>query len=332
MERQLTAGLAASRQRWISTHLGPMSWAGTRLTSGGQLYPIGDALIADTRWAEDLDRVREAPQLARMAGVGQVFVGAGRGHCSRAVHSKEVSEIAANLAAGLGLRVELAAAIGLAHDCGHPPLSHVGEAVIRQHWPAFNHADYAADFALEPLNLTAETLLGVRNHSWSTRSSGSAEAEIVRWADRIAYLTRDRADAIALGIAQADDLPVEIRTELGTTYAEQRAALETAVTQASRRTGFISMEDPAAVAMAHLRQHNYDTFYVSIPVQSQAELVARAMGRALVRVGRSLGITRSLSEVACLRVIQDLMTMDDATLLAYADQPTVPFAFVGAAA
>jgi dGTPase len=330
VESQVTE-LAISRERWLSTHVGPLSPFGTRLTSSGHLHPIGTALIADNRWAEDLHRVAEAPQLARMAGVGQVFVGSGQGHCSRAEHSREVSAIAQSLATELGLRGELAAAIGLAHDCGHPPLSHVGEAVIRQHWPAFHHADYAAEVALASLGLTRETLLGVRRHSWSALSSGSPEGEIVRWADRIAYLTRDRADASALGIVDGQALPAQIQSELGTTYSDQRAALQNAVIQASLRTGFVAMENSAALAMGRLRQYNYDTFYMSAPVRAQADLVAAAMIRALRRVAASVGLNRPLPDIG-MRIIQDLMTMDDMTLLAYADQSVVPFAFAGSAA
>ncbi|MET9274230.1 HD domain-containing protein [Kribbella sp. NPDC003557] len=323
----MEGALIAGRHAWLSTHLGPAGPRGTRLTSA-YLHPIGAALIADTRWAEDLHRVQEAPQLVRLDGIGQVFVGSGQGYCSRAAHSREVSDIAATLAGELGLRQELAAAIGLAHDCGHPPLSHVGEAVIRAYWPEFHHSAYAAEVALVSLGLSPETLAGVRRHPWSAHSSGSAEAEVVRWADRIAYLTRDHADAVTLGMVDEAALPREIEAEIGTTYVEQREALLRGVVQASLRTGSVCSEDSTALAMARLRQYNFDTFYTAPAVQSQAVVFAAAMVRALHRVAAAFGIKRSPAD-AGPRLIHDLMTMNDAALLAYADESIVPFALAG---
>jgi hypothetical protein len=140
----------------------------------------------------------------------------------------------------------------------------------------------------------------------------------VRWADRIAYLPQDHADAVILGLAHPDRLPQLIRNELGSTFAQQRAALMHAVVQASQRTGVVSMDAPAAIAMGMLRQHNFDTFYTAGPINQQVDVVADAMQWALDRIAISIGLRGPLSAAACWRVIRELMVMDDAALLSYA--------------
>ena len=60
----------------------------------------------------------------------------------------------------------------------------------------YDHAVWGADVVLAPLNLCAETLDGVRNHSWSRPAPATPEGEVVSWADRIAYVCHDFEDAV----------------------------------------------------------------------------------------------------------------------------------------
>ena len=62
-----------------------------------------------------------------------------------------------------------------------------------------DHAVWGADVVLLPLNLCAETLDGVRNHSWSRPAPATPEGEVVSWADRIAYVCHDFEDAARAG-------------------------------------------------------------------------------------------------------------------------------------
>ena len=71
----------------------------------------------------------------------------------------------------------------------------------------YDHAVWGADVTLAPLNLCAETLDGIRNHSWSRPGAATPEGEVVSWADRIAYVCHDFEDAVAAGIVAADMLP-----------------------------------------------------------------------------------------------------------------------------
>ena len=63
----------------------------------------------------------------------------------------------------------------------------------------YEHGPWGADVVLAPLNLCAETLDGIRNHSWSRPAPQTVEGEIVSWADRIAYCAHDLEDAIMPG-------------------------------------------------------------------------------------------------------------------------------------
>ncbi len=70
---------------------------------------------------------------------------------------------------------------------------------------------WGADVTLTPLNLCAETLDGVRNHSWSRPAPMTPEGEVVSWADRIAYVCHDFEDAVAAGIVSHEMLPRCVR-------------------------------------------------------------------------------------------------------------------------
>jgi dGTP triphosphohydrolase len=92
--------------------------------------------------------------------------------------------------------VALAEAIALGHDCGHGPFGHASEDALAPFVDGgYDHATWGADVVLAPLNLCAETLDGIRNHSWSRPAPATPEGEVVSWADRIAYLCHDFEDA-----------------------------------------------------------------------------------------------------------------------------------------
>ena len=84
------------------------------------------------------------------------------------------------MAAALGLNVALTEAIALGHDCGHGPGGHASEDALSPYVDeGYDHAVWGADVVLDPLNLCAETLDGVRNHSWSRPAPATPEGEVV---------------------------------------------------------------------------------------------------------------------------------------------------------
>ena len=115
-----------------------------------------------------------------------------------------------------GLNVALTEAIALGHDCGHGPGGHASEDALSPYVPGgYDHAVWGADVTLAPLNLCAETLDGIRNHSWSRPAPATPEGEVVSWADRIAYVCHDFEDAVAAGIVAGDMLPAVVADRCG---------------------------------------------------------------------------------------------------------------------
>ena len=119
---------------------------------------------------------------------------------TRLTHAVEVAQVATGIARACRLNVPLTEAIALGHDCGHGPGGHASEDAFSPYVPGgYDHAVYGADVTLAPLNLCAETLDGVRNHSWRRPAPATPEGEVVAWADRIAYVCHDFEDAVAAG-------------------------------------------------------------------------------------------------------------------------------------
>ena len=105
----------------------------------------------------------------------------------------------------------------------------------------FDHAVWGADVSLAPLNLCAETLDGIRNHSWSRPAPSTPEGEVVSWADRIAYVCHDFEDAVASRDRHPGVLPDVVRGAL-------RRAPEPAARHFHRRRGRRPWPEPGGSA------------------------------------------------------------------------------------
>ncbi len=140
---------------------------------------------------------------------------------------------------------------------------------------------WGADVVLAPLNLCAETLDGVRNHSWSRPAPATPEGEVVSWADRIAYVCHDLEDAAAAGVVTPGMVPRVVRERCGATRREQISAFVTSMEAATAATGRIGMRPDEADALAELRRFNYEHIYLRPASVRQADAVIRLL-RALV--------------------------------------------------
>src|ERR1700731_1971357 len=86
----------------------------------------------------DCDRIIHATAFRRLAHKTQVFVFHEGDHFrTRLTHTLEVTQVARSLARALGLDEDLAEALALAHDLGHPPFGHAGERAARRCLPGF---------------------------------------------------------------------------------------------------------------------------------------------------------------------------------------------------
>jgi dGTPase len=238
-----------------------------------------------TCFERDRDRILHSPAFRRLAGKTQVFVHPRDHQRTRLTHALEVAQVATSVARSLGLNVALTEAIALGHDCGHGPGGHASEDAFDQFRDElggpYDHAVWGADVILAPLNLCAQTLDGIRNHSWSRPTPGTPEGEVVSWADRIAYSAHDLEDAVDAGIVLAADLPADVRSVIGHERGRQLGTLIEALVTCSAVEGSIGMGAVPAAALAGLRRFNYERIYTRPESVAQAEAVITVL-RALV--------------------------------------------------
>ena len=169
----------------------------------------------------DRDRVIHARAFRRLEAKTQVFTRRYSDHFrNRLTHTIEVSQITRTVAGALGLNVDLAEALALVHDIGHPPFGHAGEkaldAAMRAHGLFFDHnlhalrivEDFEQRYAAFPgLNLTFEVREGIIKHSrdydaaehpelaeYLLDQRPPLEAQIIDWTDEIGYNTADLDD------------------------------------------------------------------------------------------------------------------------------------------
>lgn len=235
-----------------------------------------------TSFERDRDRILHDAAFRRLAGKTQVFVFPDDHQRTRLTHALEVAQVAVSVARALGLNVVLTEAIALGHDCGHGPGGHASEDALSPYVDGgYDHAQWGADVTLAPLNLCAETLDGIRNHSWSRPAPATPEGEVVSWADRIAYVCHDFEDAVAARIVTADMLPALVLERCGSERREQLGVFVRGMIHAAAETGRVGMTEAEAEALAAFRRFNYERVYLRPASQRQAEAVI-ALLRALV--------------------------------------------------
>lgn len=234
--------------------------------------------VERTCFERDRDRIVHSAAFRRLAGKTQVVVYPTDHQRTRLTHAIEVAQVATSIARGVGVNVTLADAIALGHDCGHGPGGHASEeafdAFITE---GFDHGPWGADVTLTPLNLCAETLDGIRNHSWSRPAPFTVEGEIVSWADRIAYCAHDLEDAIHAGIVRPDEVPGEVVAVAGATRREQLATFIHAVVATAATSGSIGMDAETASALSALRRFNYERIYTRPDSLAQARAVIEVL-------------------------------------------------------
>ena len=151
---------------------------------------------------------------------------------SRLTHTLEVAQISRTLAGRLGLNAELAEALALVHDIGHPPFGHAGEkaldTALARTASSFDHNLHALRIvtwfeerypAFRGLNLTLAVREGIIKHSRDYSQADHPElaeyfldqfppleAQLIDLADEIAYLTADLDDGLDSGILALDDV------------------------------------------------------------------------------------------------------------------------------
>jgi dGTPase len=200
------------------------SYAMRSSQSRGRTYPEEEHRYR-TAYQRDRDRIIHTTAFRRLEYKTQVFVySEGDHYRNRLTHSVEVAQVGRTLARSLGCNEDLTEAICLAHDLGHPPFGHVGEATLNhlmQHHGGYDHqkqtyriiTDLERRYPDHPgLNLTYEVREGVVKHdtsydivdasSYSPYEKGTLECQLSNLADEIAYNTSDMDDGLRSGILE----------------------------------------------------------------------------------------------------------------------------------
>ncbi|QXC62716.1 HD domain-containing protein [Aquihabitans sp. G128] len=249
----------------------------TRAVGAGHRAVAEDPDRFRTCFERDLDRIQHSKAFRRLAGKCQVFVEPEDDHLrTRLTHAIEVCQVAVSIARPVGLNVALTAAAATGHDCGHGPAGHASEGALSPFVEGgYHHAVYGADVVLTPLNLCAETLDAIRNHSWNRPAPRTPEGEVVAWADRIAYVCHDFEDAIDAGLVTTAELPSAVTEVVGADRRSQLHGFITAMVDTIGATGVVGLRGPEAEALAAFRAFNYERIYLRPAAVEQAERAAR---------------------------------------------------------
>jgi dGTPase len=219
----------------------PAPYAASAIASRGRRFPETECPTRSP-FQRDRDRILHSTAFRRLIHKTQVFVFHEGDHFrTRLTHSLEVAQIARTMSRQLRLDEDLAEALALAHDLGHPPFGHAGERALDRLMARFGGFDHNAQslrvvmalerkyLAFDGLNLTWETLEGLAKHNgpivadlhepvrkvirvledWQGLEPArwaSGEAQAAALADDVAYVSHDIDDGLRAGLLTLDDL------------------------------------------------------------------------------------------------------------------------------
>jgi dGTPase len=233
-----------------------------------------------TEYQRDRDRIIHCKAFRRLSHKTQVFLAPEGDHYrTRLTHTLEVAQIARSCARALRLNEDLTEAIALGHDLGHTPFGHIGEdalsacyAEVREAYPdvpvKYRHniqslrVVEALEFEGKGLNLTWEVRDGIVGHTGDLLPT-TLEGQIVRIADRIAYVNHDIDDAIRGGVLSEDDLPQHCTDVLGHNHGARIRTMVQDLISSSVDAERIRMSEKVWGAMMELRGFLFENVYLS---------------------------------------------------------------------
>jgi dGTPase len=269
------------------------------------------------RWAEpasptrnafrrDCDRIIHSAAFRRLAHKTQVFVyHEGDHYRTRLTHTLEVAQIARSLARALGLDEDLAEALALAHDIGHPPFGHAGERALDECLADFGGFDHNAQAlrivtnlerryaAFDGLNLSWETLEGLVKHNGPL---------VDRQGVAVARYTRNGVPAQIVAYSKIQDLELW-------TYASaeaQVAALSDDIAYDAHdiddglRADLFTLDDIAAVSLVGNVLSVIDAQHPDLEVgrrvhETVRALITRMIDDVIAETGRRIAMLRPRS-------------------------------------
>ncbi len=225
-----------------------------------------------TAFQNDRDRIIHSKAFRRLKHKTQVFIApAGDHYRTRLTHTLEVSQISRTIARALALNEDLTEAIALGHDLGHTPFGHAGEQVLdRLTELGFSHNEHSlrvVDFLEDGsgdrngLNLCKEVRNGIFHHTGECIPD-TLEGQIVRLADRVAYINHDIDDSLRAGILTREQFPQKCLNNLGETHSQRIDTMVKDIISASASKNEIKMSEEVAESSNILREFLFENVYI----------------------------------------------------------------------
>ncbi len=254
-----------------------------------------------TNYSYDTDKIINSKAYTRYMKKTQVFSHAQNDLITtRALHVQLVSKIARKIGRALSLNEDLIEAISLAHDLGHTPYGHEGEAalnkVAREYGRYFRHSAQSVRLLRElgNLNVSIQVLDGILCHNgemvqqkYKPKSKTTEdvieeyekcfidagiekklvpmtlEGCVVRISDLIAYLGRDIEDAILLNVIKRSDIPKEVKEVLGDNNKSMVDTLVADIINNSYNKGELAFSKECFEAINRIKSFNYEKIYLN---------------------------------------------------------------------
>ena len=233
-----------------------------------------------TDFQRDRDRIIHCKAFRRLSHKTQVFLAPEGDHYrTRLTHTLEVAQISRTIARALALNEDLTEAIALGHDLGHTPFGHTGEGALDEALRELKSPETGAPQSYEHnvqslriveqleydgkgLNLTWEVRDGILGHSGG-HVPKTLEGQIVRIADRIAYVNHDIDDAVRARVLTVEELPQAPVEILGAHGAARITTMVNDLIATSADGASIRMSAQIFEAMMELRSFLFANVYFS---------------------------------------------------------------------
>ena len=277
--------------------------------------PHDDATLTRPAFARDIEKIINIPAYNRYANKTQVFSFIENDDiCRRGLHVQLVSRIARGIGELLGLNVQLIEAIALGHDLGHTPFGHAGEKFLSENYEqrtglTFHHNVHSVRVMdqIYRRNISLQTLDGALCHNGEfaqqvlklgdTESFDQLDAAValcaedasaikklrpstlegcvVRVSDMVAYLGKDRADAIDVGAIES--LSIFNSDYIGRSNAQIINNMTVDIVNNSYRKDCIAMSEAVFEDIKRAKDENYEKIYLQEGVTSVYENVIQEM-------------------------------------------------------
>ena len=310
LSNELTARMAQERQNGTYAKTGFDDRNALRRTAEDS----SRITIWRPNFAHDIDRIIHCPYYNRYSDKTQVFSLVKNDDITRrSLHVQLVSRIARTIGGALNLNLDLIEAIALGHDMGHTPFAHSGEVYLDELYKKhagrhFNHSIHSVRVldGIFPINISLQVLDGIACHNGeieleeytpAIRNSfadfdsmiescyldhkqvkrlmpSTLEGAVVRISDIIAYLGRDRQDAVRINVVDRDAFD---HTLIGSINSEIINNLVVNIIENSYGKSYIRMDQEHFDALKIAKKENYSHIYESAATRAQLDTTAKPM-------------------------------------------------------